>query len=244
MSTQNGSGNLIDDNMGFYIDMANPKSYNPSVTTDLYDLVYYKEEIKSTILNGTFNTEAGGCLAFNGTSTYATASITQPFNMSSISIWFKNTLDINSLSVAKNLFQLRSGYAFYLQIGGGTLLLNNEYIFLGSEIVGTSYRTGVVDGGSIPAGWNNIVLNWESTVYKIYLNGVSLPTISGGGGDVPLLTNPDMVKIGAIEDQAGPLRGFFDGKFSLLYISRRSLTPTEILFNYNKLKVRYGLITT
>ena len=242
--SSNISVNLVDDNMGFYVDMANPSSYNPSVAADLNDLVYHKEKIKLTILNGTFNTEAGGCLVCNGTSTYATASITQPFDMLSINIWFKNTAVINSLSVSKTLFQLRSGFAFYLQIGGGTTLLNNEYIFLGSEIVGTSYRTGVVDGGSIPTGWNNIVLNWESTSYKIYLNGVSLPTISGGGGNVPLLINPDIVKIAANEDQAGPLRGFFDGRISSLFISRRSLTPTEILFNYNKLKVRYGLITT
>lgn len=244
MSTQNGGGNLVDDNMGFYVDMANPRSYNSSLSaTDLYDLVYYKEEIKSTILNGTFDPEVNGCLSLNGTSTYATASITQQFDMLSISIWFKTSTIIDATISSKVLFQLRSGDGFYAQIGGGTILLTNEYIFLGSEIPGTSYRTGVVDGGSIPVGWNNLVFNWESTQYKIYLNGVSKSTTFGtSGGNVPLLNNGNIVKIGAIEDNAGPLRGFFNGKVSSLSISRRSLNASEILANYNMLKVRFGLV--
>jgi hypothetical protein len=102
---------------------------------------------------------------------------------------------------------------------------------------GTNYsRTAISD--NIPAGWNNIVFNWNGSNYDIYLNGDQKSVFSGTSpsGHVSLISSAEFA-LG--EGYSAGQR--FSGKISNTFIYSQSLSNTKITQNYNALKGRFGL---
>jgi hypothetical protein len=202
-------------------------------STSLNDIMY------SSSTN--FSTEKNGCVVFNptkGDNIQGTVSTT--FSMYSASIWFNTAGDIGAGTAGSALFQIRNntGYRVDLYLGSVTGTVVNEVITLATS--GTE-RTAVTDISIAGNVWNNIILNWESTSYAIYLNGVKQATTAGSTTNVPLNTFVDYLVLGARFDPVVGLGSFFNGKISSFATWKKTLSAAEILSVYTKGKSKLGI---
>lgn len=200
--------------------------------TSLNDVIYAN-------INTNFSPTSNGSLIFNNNSKNVLSGyISTTFSVYCASVWVNFDSTVTSVSPGRPLFQLSppSSTPFGLYIGDGTALLTGETIFLADN----SGRTGVI-GVNISANvWHNLVINWESTSYKIYLDGVALTTTSGTNQHVPLKTSTNYVLIGG-RDNGTSTTITIDGKISSFAVWQRSLTSSEIALLYRKGKSKLGI---
>jgi hypothetical protein len=196
-----------------------------------------------TLTNGpTFNSANGGSIVFDGTDDYVLKSSLSNFNVGCIDIWLRPPSIINAASGGSILLQLKNAATtnnfWYVGLGGITGLLTNEYITI---VDGGSNRLGVTDAGSLAANtWVNLVINWESSAYKIYINNIVKTTSSAG--TIAQLTVPSLYILGAYRDTtSSAYSSFFTGRVGILKIYNRTLSETEMLQNYVTTKSRFGL---
>jgi len=209
------------------------------------DLINSNEEYGFNTIYPTstnFSTEGNGCLSFSASKQdNIQGTISTTFSMYSASIWFNSNIDSTPTSTGNALFQLRnsSGNRMDLYLGNVTGTVVNEVITFASNIE----RTAVTDITIPKNTWNNIILNWESTSYAIYLNGVKQTTTSGSATNVPLNTFVDYLLIGARvdPDPAVGLGSFFGGKMSSLALWKKTLSTSEILRIYTNGKTKLGI---
>jgi hypothetical protein len=178
-----------------------------------------------------------GSIVFDGTNDYAAVNPVSAFNIYCISMWFKPTTIINSTSAFKALIHFKTSTSKYISFGDTTGRVANEYITIVQEP--GDKRTAVNDGGSLSAGiWYNIIFNYESSKYNIYINNtLKSTTVGTSTGDVPLITDPDFIYLNSIEGTSG----YLDSSLSMCMIYNRSLSAAEMLQNYNAVKSRFGM---
>lgn len=210
-------------------------------------------DMSGNVNNGTlinspiFNTLNGGNFILDGATQYVTDSNIANFNVGCIDMWIRPSSTISASSIFSNLLQLKIGAtdaeAWNIAFGIATGSLTNEYITIADGSTSPIKRTGVADGGSLLADtWHNIVFNWESNVYKIYINNIVKTTVAASGGNVGQLILPNLYIIGAFKiNNAAAYNGFFAGGIGPIKIYNRTLTTTEILQNYNAAKLRFSL---
>jgi hypothetical protein len=216
------------------LDAANKNSYRGTGTT-WTDLSGTGKNL--TLINGpTFSAGNMGSIVFDGTNDYAVVNPVSAFNIYCISMWFKPTTIINSVSAYKPLIHFKSSIGKYISFGDTTNRVANEYITIVQEP--GDKRTAVNDGGSLSAGtWYNIVFNYESSQYNIYINNtLKSTTIGSSTGNVPLITDPDFIYLNSYEGTSG----YLDSSLSTCMIYNRALTAAEMLQNYNATKGRFG----
>ena len=243
----NNGPKIITNGLVLCIDAADRKSYTGSGSASWTDLS--NNNNTSTLTNNpTFNYENSGSIVLNGSTQYILDSSISNFNVGCIDLWIKPTAIINASSAFSNLLQLKIGTldadAWNIAFGISTGFLTNEYITIADGSSGASAkRTCVTDGGSLAANtWVNIVFNWESTVYKIYINNIVKITSAPAGGNVGQLITPNMYLLGAFQlNTSAAYSGFFGGAFSIVRIYNRTLMATELLQNYNATKGRFNL---
>lgn len=229
------SPKIVTNGLVLALDAANNKSYPGSGTT-WSDLSNTGKNL--TLTNGpTFSAANLGSIVFDGTNDYAVVNPVSAFNIYCISMWFKPTTIINSTSVGKSLIHFKSSIGKYIGFGPVTNRVSNEYITIVQEP--GDKRTAVNDGGSLSAGvWYNIVFNYESSQYKIYINNtLKSTTIGSSTGNVPLITDPDFIYLNSVEGTSD----YLDSSLSMCMIYNRALTAAEMLQNYNATKGRFGL---
>lgn len=229
------SPKIVTNGLVLALDAANNKSY-PGSGTSWNDLSNTGKNL--TLTNGpTFSAANLGSIVFDGTNDYAAVNPVSAFNIYCISIWFKPTTIINSTSAYKPLIHFKSSTYKYISFGDTTSRVANEYITIVQEP--GDRRTAVNDGGSLSAGvWYNIVFNYESSKYNIYINNTLKSTTIGSSlGNVPLITDPDFIYLNSVEGTSG----YLDSSLSMCMIYNRSLTVAEMLQNYNATKGRFGL---
>lgn len=229
------SPKIVTNGLVLALDAANNKSYPGSGTT-WSDLSNTGKNL--TLTNGpTFSAANLGSIVFDGTNDYAVVNPVSAFNIYCISMWFKPTTIINSTSVGKSLIHFKSSIGKYIGFGPVTNRVSNEYITIVQEP--GDKRTAVNDGGSLSAGvWYNIVFNYESSQYKIYINNtLKSTTIGSSTGNVPLITDPDFIYLNSVEGTSD----YLDSSLSMCMIYNRALTAAEMLKNYNATKGRFGL---
>ena len=229
------SPKIVTNGLVLALDAANNKSY-PGSGTSWNDLSNTGKNL--TLTNGpTFSAANLGSIVFDGTNDYAAVNPVSAFNIYCISIWFKPTTIINSTSATKNLIHFKTSTYKYIGFGPVTNRVSNEYITIVQEP--GDKRTAVNDGGSLSAGiWYNIVFNYESSQYNIYINNTLKSTTFGSStGNVPLITDPDFIYLNSFEGTSD----YLDSSLSMCMIYNRSLTAAEMLQNYNATKGRFGL---
>jgi hypothetical protein len=167
---------IVSSGLVLCLDAANKLSY-PGTGTTWTDLSGTGKNL--TLTNGpTFNAGNMGSIVFDGTNDYAVVNPVSAFNIYCISMWFKPTTIINSTSAYKPLIHFKSSTAKYISFGDTTSRVANEYITIVQEP--GDRRTAVNDGGSLSAGaWYNIVFNYESSQYNIYINNTLKSTTIG-----------------------------------------------------------------
>ena len=188
-----------------------------------------------------FSSDKNGCIVFDSTKrNLIQGTISTTFSMYSASIWFNTNSNINSGSTGSCLFQVRGagGHRIDIYLGNVTGLLTNEVITIATEV--PAGRTGVTSI-TIPGNvWDSIIINWESTKYEIYLNGIKQTTTFGTSTDSILNIFVNYLVIGARLDPFVGMGSFFNGKISSLAMWQRTLNSTEILTIYNKGRLKLG----
>jgi hypothetical protein len=230
-----GPPQIVTHGLVLYLDAANPSSY-PGTGTTWTDLSGNGRNL--TLTNGpTFSAANLGSIVFDGTNDYAGVNPVSAFSIYCISMWFKPTTIINSVSAYKPLIHFKSSIAKYISFGDTTSRVANEYITIVQEP--GDKRTAVNDGGSLSAGtWYNIVFNYESSQYNIYINNtLKSTTIGSSTGNVPLITDPNFIYLNSYEGSSG----YLDSSLSMCTIYNRTLTASEIQQNFQATRTRFGV---
>ena len=224
------------------LDAGNTKSYPGSGTT-WTDLSGGSNN--GTLVNGVgYNSGNLGSLVFDGSNDYVVKDTLPTFNIYCISMWIKPSTIINSITGGGSIIQLRysagANNTWFISLGSATVYVADEYITIASTQLNT--RTCVNDGGSFLADtWYNLVFNYEGSVYKIYVNNTVKSTVSGGSGNVSLLTNPNKLYLGVTDGDGAGLRGFFSGNISNVQLYNRALTAQEISQNFIATRSRFSI---
>jgi hypothetical protein len=220
--------NIITDGLVLALDAANTKSYSGSGTTwnDLSG-----NGNNGALINGpTFNSGNGGSIIFDGTNDYAdcgnpTNTLISD-NIISVFVWFYCTRTTNE-PVAFRTNDYTTGWNMWVSNGvlRSTLrpsVSNNNNIYSGTISANNWYQGGFTcDGITI----------------RQYLNGLQV-------GSTPVATtlnlnNGDTLKIGGHNIYS--VQTTMQGRIPKVEIYNRTLSPTEILQNYNATKGRFNL---
>jgi hypothetical protein len=214
----NYSPKIITDGLVLYLDAANRNSYpgTGSVWTDLS-----RSGINGTLTNmGStgYSSSNNGVIVFDGTNDYVIHNSLDLGTVCSWGLWVKyNTLSGSQVLLGSNIANYYSLFflstVFYVYYGG-----------TGSAQL--SYPTGLSANT-----WYNIFLTRNGLTITIYLNGVSIGTMTGGSSSLSTIFSV----IGAER----PGAYVFNGNISNVSVYNRALSTSEVLQNYNALKGRY-----
>lgn len=217
----------------WHLDAGNPASYSGSGTT-WTDL---KGNYNGTLTNGAvYDSDGGGNIQFDGIDDHVSTPITNSLRSitgtrSTLAFWFKTDV----VNVRQDLL------ADYTSAGSNEScrIEVNGYGFGASKlggIINSSATNGLVyTSSAISAStWYYAVILFDGTDAKLYVNNVLQDTTAmtergsnGTGG----------VSIG----RAGDYNGLYlDGNIAQVQCYNRALDATEIDYNYNVHKSRYG----
>jgi hypothetical protein len=180
------------------------------------------------------------------------------FSAQTVSVWFSMTSTLNSATPGQSMLQFgptSSSNYFAIGIGNSTGTVTDEVVNVVTDFTavgGTLNLTAFTSNTfAFQAGiWYNLALSWSGTKYLIYINGVEVATVAGGGSygsrHAALPTSVNMVHIGSASFTTGgifyPYGSNFNGKIGSVLVYERSLEAFEIISNYNATKQKYGVV--
>ena len=198
----------------------------PNICTDLIG------SNNGTLIGPTFSSADGGYFDFDGNDDYITTGNTltdadelfaDTGNEWSTSSWFK-------IDATTNASKAITGR------GGGTGTSATYVVWVASSNLKARLRGGTVTDISTSIAtntWYNVVITWDGSTAKGYLNGNFLTTIAVG-------TASNQTNTFTIGATASGNSNSFDGKISQTLVYNRALSTTEVQQNYNALKGRYA----
>lgn len=231
-----GGPDIVTDGLVLHLDAANTKSY-PGTGSTWYDLS--GNNTNFTLVNSpNFSNENGGCFNFNGASAqggnnqYCVSS--SNFSVPSPNITVQCFVKRNAVTSSNfpAIFFCGNNGDFTSAAGVGILLSSNNDNFYAAYYRGASGGTSI----SIIESANNIVniamtFSTNRTVYRNGGNSVSLSMTSYS------VSHSGLAYIGLWQ----PFGRYINSKIYNLQIYNRELSASEILFNHNALKGRFGL---
>lgn len=170
----------------------------------------------SSSFNGCMIMQRTKFMGFSGT-------MSEAFTVNAASVWFRPDSTIDGASNPQAIFQLGDGTGLILALGDFTGAVAGEIVLLGGEFGNTSVQNVSMEGGQ----WHNITINWETSIYAIYLNGVKQTTTSGSAANQTLFSSNGRAVIGGRFSPNGPDISF-DGRLSSVMAWNRSLSADEI----------------
>jgi hypothetical protein len=229
---------IVTDGLVLYLDAANTKSY-PGTGTSWLDLS--KNNNNGTLTNGpTFSTDGGGCIVLNGTNNYIPTNLITNYTVLTLSAWVKpgigTSFDLGTI-LNKNSYYATTTDSWPISFGvsqdGKTAAL--------TVTNGTCYSLACgaqVTGATTVNTWNHITATYDLSSIKFYVNGFlteSKPFSS------TLPSTAFAWTIGRSSSQfSGGIGGtFYKGSVNNIMLYNKSLTPSEILQNYNATKWRF-----
>ena len=229
----------ITNGLVLYLDAANSNSYSGTGST-WYDISGLNNNA-TLVNNPTFSATNNGIFTFNGTNTYGTIPYTiQSQFANQITIcawvnlsWFDSGNGDGVEIIAKDTPTLASPYTIY------NLGISNSGLPISSLGNGIS-RIQLSASKAISLNtWIYLCTTYDGSILKMYINGVQdINTMSGtytiGQNTVPLTIGSNQT-LGSYYD-------WFKGSIGSIMMYNRALSPTEVLFNYNVTKTRFGLI--
>lgn len=242
MGVIEGSGNIVQDNLVYFLDVANVKSYSSGNRINDLSKV---EKVAGTLLNSpTYSNLNNGSLVFDGVNQYVSldkniAFTTNSISKYSFSIWFSPSVLISSGSTntymifeAQNA-SVNAATDNYLQIvpGYGGRISFTTFNFSSNDLNTTTNRWEINK-------WYNITCTYDSATSKksIYVNGVlENSTINSNN----FFNTRDYFSVFVYSFPFNQF--FFPGKFSNFILYTKTLTDEEVLQNYNATRSRFGL---
>jgi hypothetical protein len=239
----NFSPKIVTDGLILYLDAANTKSYisGSTVWNDIS-----RGGNNGTLINGpTFNNSNIGAIVFDGVDDYVSlpqSTPNQTIGNYSFSLWLKFTNTITSSSTS-NFMMLE---AQNVLLGG---VDNYLYLLSNATLPGSNGRIGfqtfnplsilyTTTNTWVGNQWYNITCTYNilTSIQSIFVNGVleNFTTIA----NCYFNTNT-YFGLGAYS--IPPRTWFFNGKIANFMVYKKTLSPTEILQNYNAAKTRFGL---
>lgn len=225
------SPRIVTDGLVLYLDAGNTKSY-PGTGTTWFDLI--ANASNGTLVNGpTYNSSNGGSIVFDGSDDQVQIAGTRlSVNQMTISCWnfstnytqngfmFEKTTNGN-VNTQYSLFFANDGNMYYRTYG------------LSTQDLAVNRTTAGVTNNQ----WNNIVATFDGSVKRIYVNGVIRATSSSLSGTVTQNTTG----IALIGRHGAPASYPFNGRIAQTSIYNKALSATEVGYNFNALKNRFGL---
>lgn len=210
--------NIIGDGLILYLDAVNPKSYTVS-SSSWIDLS--SSNIIGTLANGASFDSSSGSMIFDGIddSINLVTSI-QNKSIFTTSFWINYiTLDPIYQSPIGDNSQL---FSYHVLIFNGQIFLGLSSGFTFNPFIGVYHNTISTNS------WYNFVISKDvSNVVSFYQNGTLLGTASETG-----TVNIDKIGAGYVWDNA---------RISNVSVYDRALSSSEVLINYESIKVRYQL---
>jgi hypothetical protein len=221
MSTLNGGpGNIVTNGLVLYLDAANTLSYT-SGSTVWNDLSGNNNS--GSLVNGPgFSNDNAGSIVFDGVNDYVIHPSLDLGTTCSWGVWINYVRANNSNEFVVlganqanryNLFYYFQDKTFYINYGG-------------------TFGSFTYNPGLNANTWYNITHVRNNNITTVYLNGVSIGTIT---------INSAITSIFALVGSERTNRYFSNIRLSTVSYYNRALTPTEILQNYNSTKGRFGL---
>jgi hypothetical protein len=208
---------IVTANLVIDLDAGNPASYSGTGTTwtNLVDNTDY------TISNGAFDSDNGGSIVFNGTSTFVAIGtpLSNGTNFTK-EAWVNASIVTgarNILSSASNVFW-NNGSTLSGGVGGSFSLVTSS-----------NFPTTV---------WRHVLLTFDDDIntMRLYINGVQVSENTG----VAQSYVSEIERIGAHFFNGNPV-SFWNGKISQVRVYSDALSAADVLENFNTNKARYGL---
>mgnify|MGYP003642379923 CR=1 FL=1 len=229
-----GGPNITIDQLIFAVDAGSTRSYPGSGTTGT-DLISYES---ITLVNGVaFSNANGGTWEFDGVNDYITlpASIATTLNggtEASLNMWVKLNNNSNG-SGQSGIIQL-SGFN---SSNGNLYWYSNGFTYLDTfrtDRVSTIWANTIID----PRNWHMLTVTTTpgTNGWKAYLNGVLRFQTTGQSTVSVNSTIQGGLTLGRNSNGRD-----LPGNISSCYIYKKSLTPEEVLQNYNAHKSIFGL---
>ena len=183
----------------------------------------------------TFSSSNGGILSFNGSSNFASATMTSTLRPTTITLeaWARKINIVNHTAFLIGL-QYSTGntktYGLYYWDGRLTMVINNNLAIRGGNAISSNT-------------WYHFVGTYDLSTIKTYANGV-FEASTAYTSAITYDTNNTQLTIGSTYDGTGYQvfnTRWWDGDMGIIRIYNRALTASEILQNYNATKARFGL---
>ena len=214
-----GGPDLIQDGLVLDLDASDRNSYVSGSTT-WFDLSGLNN---GTLTNGpTFSSDNLGSIVFDGVNDISIHPSTLYVDNFTLSAWvYKTSLGTQTIIAKGNSSFVLN---FYLRIAGQSGFYGTNTLF--SEILIPDLVLNV---------WNNIVLTYDKTSLKYYLNGVFID--QNNATNTPSSTTSNTI-VGRLGDFNGQ---YWTGRIATTQIYNRSISSQEVLQNYNAQKSKFGL---
>jgi|TARA_B100001093_G_scaffold197398_1_gene189694 hypothetical protein len=223
---------IVTSGLVLHLDAGNTSSYSGSGTiwTDLSG-----NGNDGTLMNGVgYSSANGGTLVFDGTDDFVTTS--NQLDPDAYGL-FADSGNIWSTSSWFNCDRLNRGISSIIGKGGGAGSFGNYLLYQAGSGLFVKLRGGSTDNriGDISSNvWHNIVVTWDGTTAKSYLNSVFIKNHNVGTASKQQMN----FNIGSVNN--GSLV-FFEGKIAQTLVYNKALSAVEVTQNYNALKGRFGL---
>jgi hypothetical protein len=247
---------IITDGLVLCFDAGNRKSYPGSGNT-WRDLA--GRGLNGTLINGpTFNSSNGGSIVFDGSNDFVNCGDNSSLQFGTSNLTWAAWVKTANSNLNGNIIGKRNTDGIFpmITLGVGTLITSGsgftgtqtKKIHFALRSSGTNQYVGNTNNDIIDGNWKYIVMVRNSGALQIYSNGVNqnFTTIHNVGTGVS--TNISLIGvnclIGATTNGAGAdagAVGFLNCNIASVQMYNRSLTPQEVLQNYNATKGRFGL---
>jgi hypothetical protein len=228
---------VVSDGLIFCVDAANTKSYPGSGTT-WTDLS--KTQLSGSLTNGpTFSTDANGTIVFDGSNDHVV--IESNPELRSIQV----PLTILAVVKPTQFNQYNQIFSQYVSTSDHRLMKlvrfdNGVYIYVTSKSDGGFQAVAMSTASPVLNKWNFVGIIVSGTIAsatpKMFLNGTfqSFSAFASPLTSTPNTTVPVRIGFGGSGE---PWRG------NIAYVSvyNRALSDSEVLQNYNTMKVRFGI---
>lgn len=238
MGTTEGGPSILLDNLIYFLDASNPKSYISGSTS--WSDISFQQKNNGTLINGvTFSDTNKGCLLLDGSNDYVgLPQITQnqTFGNYSFSIWFSPTINITPASTN-----------YYMVMEAQNTLLNgvdNYLHLLGNASGRISFQTfnpfAIIYSTTnnwISNNWYNVTCTYDilTSAMSLYVNGV----LEGTSTSLNCYFNTNTYfNLGTYS--APGKTWFLPARINNFMVHTKTLSSSEVLQNYNTLKSRFN----